>query len=832
MPAPWGPKPPTFPLPYEKYPIEDCAVTLKQVRDLAAFLRRLCGAGILKYPDNEFNRKRGCVGEPIVWSQITMHEINSEVIKRVIPKEHSCSWAELVSQGRRQKRRFFCSHNWGESFRHFAMTLEEHSVAYKVRGFDAYWICVFANDQWSLLLGDTLAESPFFRALRGSDMTVVMMDKASAVLKRLWCIFEMHETLKNKQGFEFWTPLGRIGAPLVSSGPSMVALQNMDVARADASDEVDMRRILNHIAGVAEMSGITQTGDNKVLRAELPRGMHEKELLKSHQSKFQALNASIVDASRKFVQGPTPTPSARKPSSRPSWLPCIHRASASSHPGPSLEPTNKSTMVKFPPLDPQGRSLPVRDQITPVMVEDRELRGISLEQFRHFLERLRGWLRDNHVAGKPRAGHPEARLVWEEPCDRETMIDGYDLEDAVVLPMTKEGACAYVELVAEAAQPPEWFVSVQWAAPLKELVSALEWHAEARRLPDSSTYYMFQLSERRHRGDEACSPLQRIVNVQGVVCVLSESERTLERAWVLFELGNAMNFGKIVDIATMSGCLATTAPLAQGEWCIGHIPYDTIGDFLNVAVERAAVTKNEDREYIIKSLCLGRGVGALEAINTRMRFIATGAALREAAMLGDVAIADKVFSACPAVSMTSTTLRGSLGEGPVHIAAASGHSEMLKLLLDRSANVNDQDAAGETPLHYAVLAGQSHAVAHLLDARADPRVASFAGERPLDVALQNPAYFCCGIDATTAAPMLEKCLNHVEVEYERALNREWSTGFYRSLLSPHQQGAREPETEGSDEQAEQESRRFSAGCVGMAQCGCGASTLPCETVAC
>ena len=68
-----------------------------------------------------------------------------------------------------------------------------------------------------------------------------------------------------EQALDFWTSLGRVGSPLVSSGPIVQALENLNTAAAQASDLVDERRIKNHIAGVQELQGIQRTHQGKLM---------------------------------------------------------------------------------------------------------------------------------------------------------------------------------------------------------------------------------------------------------------------------------------------------------------------------------------------------------------------------------------------------------------------------------------------------------------------------------------------------------------------------------------------------------------------------------------
>src|ERR1035438_660100 len=53
------------------------------------------------------------------------------------------------------------------------------------------------------------------------------------------------------------------------------------------------------------------------------------------------------------------------------------------------------------------------------------------------------------------------------------------------------------------------------------------------------------------------------------------------------------------------------------------------------------------------------------------------------------------------------------GKTPLFFAAAKGHYEVAKLLLNHHADVDAKDRAGETPLHVAALNGQTE-VAKLL----------------------------------------------------------------------------------------------------------------------
>jgi len=71
---------------------------------------------------------------------------------------------------------------------------------------------------------------------------------------------------------------------------------------------------------------------------------------------------------------------------------------------------------------------------------------------------------------------------------------------------------------------------------------------------------------------------------------------------------------------------------------------------------------------------------------------------------------------------------------PIHAAADNGSAEVVKLLLDNSAEVNAKDGRERTPLHWAACSSREHAAAELLKAKADVDAKSVAGYTPFAMA--------------------------------------------------------------------------------------------------
>jgi cytohesin len=77
------------------------------------------------------------------------------------------------------------------------------------------------------------------------------------------------------------------------------------------------------------------------------------------------------------------------------------------------------------------------------------------------------------------------------------------------------------------------------------------------------------------------------------------------------------------------------------------------------------------------------------------------------------------------------------GSTPLHIAAYKGHVEIVKILLDRGADLNAKDNTGHAPLHWAAIEGHVDVVRVLLDRGANPNAKNNTGHTPL----HNAAYF-------------------------------------------------------------------------------------------
>ncbi|VDO06927.1 unnamed protein product [Rodentolepis nana] len=68
---------------------------------------------------------------------------------------------------------------------------------------------------------------------------------------------------------------------------------------------------------------------------------------------------------------------------------------------------------------------------------------------------------------------------------------------------------------------------------------------------------------------------------------------------------------------------------------------------------------------------------------------------------------------------------------PLHRACNLGSSKMVRILIDRGANVNAHDIYRNTPLHLAAARGYTNIVNYLIDADADPSSANIWDQTPI-----------------------------------------------------------------------------------------------------
>lgn len=271
--------------PYGGRPPELSGITLGQLRRLHAAHKDW-----LEEPKwNEFARQM---------QRPTMYDIVPAIIKPAT-KHTQGSYVELFTQ---KAVDVFVSHWWGGEFVDFVESLASsaaqllrddvgglssqrcHSFGGQSSQQDAaesmvFWICSFANAQWTVNLGNSLEESPFEVALASSTCkaVVMVMDESAMPLTRIWCIYEVLRTGVLRHPFYVATQHGVLVGERVRESPPLAAsllalaerLSDLRPQHAAASNLQDRDTIISEVSnavGVEQFALAVQASLFDVLR--------------------------------------------------------------------------------------------------------------------------------------------------------------------------------------------------------------------------------------------------------------------------------------------------------------------------------------------------------------------------------------------------------------------------------------------------------------------------------------------------------------------------------------------------------------------------------------
>ena len=126
-----------------------------------------------------------------------MYFLCSNIVKP-LTKPFQLSFVELVGPSRME---WFVSHYWGMPVRHFSDAICKHAQSYEGGWRESsYWICTFSNSQWHVtdeLGAGNWQDSSFYLALRSPlcKGTVMIIDELVLPLQRIWCLFQVYQTI-------------------------------------------------------------------------------------------------------------------------------------------------------------------------------------------------------------------------------------------------------------------------------------------------------------------------------------------------------------------------------------------------------------------------------------------------------------------------------------------------------------------------------------------------------------------------------------------------------------------------------------------------------------
>jgi hypothetical protein len=165
---------------------EERGVTLPQLRAVVANIERRC---LPEAWEGSRWLGDGWAMLPLEPENVSLYETDT-YITRPATVARRCSIVELFAAAP-QPPNWFVSHFWGEPVKEFVACIVQHSANRKVGG-APYWVCAFANNQWTLGVEMTTdpAETSFFKAMQLTIGTVSVVDVDAKCYRRIWCQYE------------------------------------------------------------------------------------------------------------------------------------------------------------------------------------------------------------------------------------------------------------------------------------------------------------------------------------------------------------------------------------------------------------------------------------------------------------------------------------------------------------------------------------------------------------------------------------------------------------------------------------------------------------------
>ncbi|CAK9041618.1 E3 ubiquitin-protein ligase TRIM71 [Durusdinium trenchii] len=213
-------------------------------------------------------------------------------------------------------------------------------------------------------------------------------------------------------------------------------------------------------------------------------------------------------------------------------------------------------------------------------------------------------------------------------------VNLYHLVDLLVKPATAARECSFVELMAEGPQPCKWFVSHWWGEPVCDFTACLRQHSKDRNLRKATLYYWVcayannQWNVRGEIGeDPSDSSFRRAMRkASGTVSIVDKSAVCYTRIWCIYETyistleqashthGERYLFDiytnenpdarEAVGITDGLAAIDGTGPKQarrkrHREW---RFPFELIQKALDIRVEKAFASQEEDRRMILNSI--------------------------------------------------------------------------------------------------------------------------------------------------------------------------------------------------------------------------------------
>mmetsp|Transcript_31220 Transcript_31220/g.69446 ORF Transcript_31220/g.69446 Transcript_31220/m.69446 type:complete len:482 (+) Transcript_31220:82-1527(+) len=169
----------------------------------------------------------------------------------IIPgtQERCCRYVDIIPQQHVGSARFFVSHCWAGLFHHLVLQLQQYldpsvSKAYQDKNAIYVWIDIFAVNQ-HIGRGSTQADdlANLQTVITRVERTLLILDSTGVVLTRIWCLYEIWQTMKKHTGvLEVLAEVSLLDLEQVQG-----VIKQLDIKKAKATRDQDRVRILAQI---------------------------------------------------------------------------------------------------------------------------------------------------------------------------------------------------------------------------------------------------------------------------------------------------------------------------------------------------------------------------------------------------------------------------------------------------------------------------------------------------------------------------------------------------------------------------------------------------------
>jgi len=229
---------------------------------------------------------------------------------------------------------------------------------------------------------------------------------------------------------------------------------------------------------------------------------------------------------------------------------------------------------------------------------------------------------------------------YEKPLKPEE-INLYQVCENLIKPATAERKCSFVELIANAPQPPRWFISHWWGEPIQDFVTCVDAHSTLRHLPKTTSYWVCAYANNQWElgHDVADDPYQTSFRKaldlsEGTLSIIDMKAITFTRIWCGFEIAMTLRSSKskLYDIASLQS--GTPVVLIDGlsaeDRCKGeqygkdyqggaqgyktrreqNFPFHVVEKALSVKIQDGQASVSTDRIRILNSIVAAKDLNS------------------------------------------------------------------------------------------------------------------------------------------------------------------------------------------------------------------------------